>query len=439
MNIITRDLKHVWHPTSQMKDYETFLPLPVKRAKGAYLELDDGRQLLDAISSWWCKSLGHAHPRLQQAAKRQIDKFEHVILANTTNESIVALSEKLATLTPHLDRVFYAGDGACAIEIAVKMALRAQQLSQRAGRTKFMALKQGYHGETILTSALSDMPLFSAPYKSLMPSVTFIDTIPYVSSCKDALWNDCGQYWQSIEKQLAAQADTLAGIVLEPIVQGAGGMNIYSQDFLKRLRRWCTQNNVYLIADEIMTGLGRTGRPLACEHANIEPDFLCLAKNLTAGWLPMSTVLTSTATYNLFYDTYESGKGFLHSHTHSGNALAAAIAVESFAIMEEEGIYQRVQETESELAALMYDVQEKTGRLKNSRHIGAIVAADLKTDDRPPGRWGYFVYQEAVKRGLLLRPIGNTIYWLPPLNVEKKALYSLRDITIEAITQVLHN
>ena len=433
MTLIARDLKHIWHPCSQMKDYESFPPLEVISASGSYLKLANGKHIVDAISSWWCKSLGHNHPRLNAALISQVEKFSHVILANTTNKTIVALAEKLALLTKTLDKIFFASDGSSAVEIAIKMSLQARQICQESNRTKIMALENGYHGETCFALAVSDCGLYRKNYETILPVIEFIHDIPYVSSKKDDLWNDCHDYWQRIEKQLDRHKAELSAIIFEPIVQGAGGMKIYSADFLTRLRKWTAQNNIHLIADEILTGLGRTGLPLACNHANIEPDFLCLAKGLTGGYLPLSVVLTTTSIYNIFYDDYDKEKSFLHSHTHSGNALATAVALESLAIIEEENIYEKVQNNENYFFQLMSEVAETTKCLKNVRYIGAIAAADLITDKK---RLGYEVFKEAVSLGAYLRPLGNTIYWLPPLNAERNTLEKLKNITLKAIQRI---
>ena len=434
MNLINRDLKHIWHPCSQMKDYLTFPPLLVSKAYGPFIELENGHRVIDAISSWWCKSLGHNHPRLKKALYAQLDRFEHVIFANSTHEIIVQLSEKLAMLSPGLDKVFYASEGSSAVEIALKMALHAQQIKGFPARNQFTALQNGYHGETFMALGLSDLGLYRKPYESQLIQPQFISHIPYVSSREDPLWKDCSSYWPAIEKQLEQQAANLAAIIVEPIVQGAGGMLIYSQDFLRRLRKWTQVHGIYLIADEIMTGLGRTGLALACEHAQIQPDFICLSKGLTSGWLPMSAVLTRTDIYNLFYGDYSIEKNFLHSHTFSGNALAAAVALECLTVMEEENIYAQVREKENVLKKLMLEVADRTEKLTNIRAIGAIVAADLVlTEEEKSQRIGYRIFQQAVKMGAWLRPLGNTIYWLPPLNIDTNTLEKLKVITIQSV------
>jgi adenosylmethionine---8-amino-7-oxononanoate aminotransferase len=436
IDLITRDLQTIWHPTSQMKDYEIFKPLMIKKAYGSYLECEDGRRIIDAISSWWCKSLGHQHPRLKQALKEQLEYFEHVILANTTNEVIVECSEKLSQLCKSLNKVFYASDGACVVEIAMKMSLQMRHIQGEKKRTKFMALSNGYHGDTFAAMSVSDIGSFRSPFESALMDVQFINTIPYVNNRHDPLWHDCSEVWPMIEKQLNQNGEDVTAIIVEPIVQGAGHMKLYSQDFLKRLRRWTAQHGIHLIADEIMTGFYRTGTELACNHADIEPDFLCLSKGLTSGWLPFSAVLTNDAIYQVFYDDYETGKSFLHSHTYSGNALAASVAVAALQVMEDENIEQQVQQKELIMGEWMQHIAEKTGKLTNVRHIGAIAAADLIVED-PNQRVGYQIYQKATELGALLRPIGNTIYWLPPLNIDINTLAQLRDVTERAVKAVM--
>lgn len=431
MHTAKRDFQTLWHPCSQMKDYETFPPLRVVKAKGSYLILNDGARILDAISSWWCKNLGHGHPRLLQALSAQSKKFEHVILANTTNEIIINLSEALTQLTTHLTKIFYASDGSCAVEIALKMQAHAREIRGQPKKKQIIALANGYHGETLLALAASDLGMYRRPYEHFLPKIHFLQNIPYVTSRQDPLWQNCKVHWLLIEKELQQYQNTLSAIILEPIIQGAGGMRIYSQDFLRRLRSWCTQHDVYLIADEIMTGFGRTGKMFAYQHANIEPDLLCIGKGMTGGVLPMSAVLVTQEMYQLFYDDYESGKSFLHSHTHTGNALAAAVALECLHTITRENILFKASELETKLHPAMLDVALKTKRLINIRAIGGIVAADLLADSN--SRTGYRVYQHAVKLGALLRPLGNTLYWLPPLNINTKDIKKLRDITMKAI------
>lgn len=416
-----------------MKDYESFKPLVVKCAYGSYLELTDGKKIIDAVSSWWCKSLGHNHPALKKALNTQLEQFEHVILANTTNETIVKLSQQLAALTPHLKKVMYASDGSCAVEMALKMSLHYRVIQGEQKRTQFLALKNGYHGETLGALSVSDVGLYRAPYEAMLFTPHFIAP-PYVANENDPLWHDATEQWAKIETSLVPYRESVTAIIIEPIVQGAGGMKIYSPDFLMRLTRWANNHNIHIIADEIMTGIGRTGKMFAYEHANIQPDFLCLSKGLTSGWLPLSAVLTTNKIYDAFYDDYETGKAFLHSHTYSGNALAASVAVATLNIIQQEKLCTRAQKLQTTLMQSLQEVAQQTGQLHNLRGIGAMVAADLLENGIK--RLGYRVYQEAVKRGALLRPLGNTIYWLPPLNIQQETLAALQDITTHAINSV---
>lgn len=424
--------QHIFHPCSQMKDYETFKPLQIVGAGEAHLHLRDGSKVIDAISSWWCKSLGHQHPRLKAALHAQIDKFEHVILANTINDTIAALSEKLAALMPVLNKVMYASDGSCAVEMAMKMSLHARQITGESKRKSFVSLENGYHGETVGALSVSDMGIYREPYQALLFETPLISPLPYVSGSDDVLWHNAELAFERVRQKLEPMADTVTALILEPIVQGAAGMQIYSQDFLHRLRQWTAEKNIHLIADEIMTGIGRTGKMLASEHANIEPDFICLSKGLTGGFLPLSAMLMRGSIYDLFYDDYASGKSFLHSHTHSGNVLAASVALEVLQVMQEENLCVRANEIGKVMLQNMQDIAAHTGKLRNVRGIGAIVAADL-VNDIPGRRYGYEVYQKAVELGALLRPIGNTIYWLPPLTVAWDVLEELKVITEKAV------
>ncbi|MGE3919404.1 MAG: adenosylmethionine--8-amino-7-oxononanoate transaminase [Gammaproteobacteria bacterium] len=424
---------HLWHPCTQMKDHEILSPLKIVSAKGSYLYTENGQKIIDAISSWWCKSLGHNHLRIKKALIKQIQNFEHVMLANTTNDVILKLSFKLANLTKTLKKIFYASEGSSAVEIALKMSLHARYNQEIPQRNKFVTLEKAYHGETVGALSVSDIALYSKPYNSILFDSIILKGIPYVQNMEDPLWHDCSSVWNDIEKQLNENKDQITAIIIEPIIQAAAGMLIYSKDFAQKLRSWIKQNNIHLIADEIMTGFGRTGLTFACMHANIEPDFMCLGKSLTAGWLPMSAVLTTDDIYDCFYAEYESGQSFLHSHTHSGNALAVSVALEALNIYQDENIYNKAADLQIDLRRIFYEVAYKTGRLSNIRGIGAVIAADLIGP--PNQRLGFRVLEKALKRGALLRPLGNTIYWAPPLNISSEVLSELQEITYRSILE----
>jgi adenosylmethionine-8-amino-7-oxononanoate aminotransferase len=442
-NLISRDLAHVWHPCSQMKDYEAFPPVEIAGAAGSRLLLKDGSTLVDATSSWWCKTLGHGHPRLREALFRQASKFEHVISANTANETLVGLSEELAALCPPLDKVFYAGDGSSAVEIALKMALHAQRIrasgassapGAAAARTKFIVLENGYHGESGLALAASDLGLYREPYAAVLPEPVILRGIPYVSGPSDPLWEDCGALWPFLESELEFHAGTAAALVVEPVLQGAGGMRLVSPDLLRRLRAWTSRHGVLLIADEILTGFWRTGKMLAVQHAGVVPDLLCLSKGLTGGWMPFSATLVHADLHALFYADYGHGRDFLHSNTYSGNALGAAVAREALSIYTEPGFGAEVAVFAARLQASWAQVVTATGALENVRAAGGMVAGDLRLPEPlHDARVGFQVFREAVARGALLRPLGNTLYWLPPLNTPAADLDRLAEVTAAAI------
>ncbi len=434
-SIKKQNLNHIWHPCSQMKDYTNLKPLCIKSANGSYIELENGKRIIDAISSWWCKLLGHNHPYIKAKVIEQINKFEHVILANTINEKIIELSEKLTSKTQNLNKIFYAGDGSCAVEIALKMSLHARKIKDQRYKNKFIAFENGYHGETIGALSVSDLGIYKDPYKELLFDIYTIPNIPYVNSKEDPLWDDCSTQWKIIEEKLEKIKNNVTAIIFEPIVQGAGGMKIYSKAFLTKLKAWAEINDIHLIADEIMTGICRTGKMFAYEYANIEPDFLCLSKGLTSGWLPFSAVMIKDEIYDLFYNDYSPENSFLHSHTYCGNPLGVSAALATLEIIENESILSKTKMLETNMFNLMNEIAIKTGRLKNIRGIGGIIAADLLIDkDNKNERIGFEIFKQAIQLGALLRPLGNTIYWLPPVNIEKTTLQELAQITEYSIT-----
>lgn len=427
--LIAKDLLHIWHPCTQMKDFETYPPIVINKANGSYLDTNKG-QLIDAISSWWCKSLGHSHPAVVAAIKNQLNSFEHVISANTTHPMAVELAEKLSEITGK-QHVFFASDGSSAVEIAMKLAIHAAQIKGYQNRNQFIALKNGYHGETLGAMSVSDLGLYKAPYKSFGVQCHYINDIPYVSGFKDPLWINCDTHWDKIVQQLDKITDKACAIILEPIIQGAGGMLCYSADFLSKIASWAKEKDIYLIADEIMTGIGRTGQWLACDHANINPDLICLSKGLTSGSIPFSCVMIDSAIFDLFYNDYHAGQSFLHSHTYSGNPLAISAALATIKTIEQENILAYTQEIGETMLSYLHDIARECGKLVNVRGIGGVVAADLIDTDQD--RIGFKIYQQAIQLGALIRPIGNTLYWLPPLNTDKKIIGKLAEITLNSI------
>ncbi|MGQ3887455.1 adenosylmethionine--8-amino-7-oxononanoate transaminase [Legionella sp. CNM-1927-20] len=430
--IITKDLNHIWHPCMQMKDFEQSPPIVIYSAQGSYLETNQGR-LIDGISSWWCKSLGHGHPAVLAAIQKQMGSFEHVIAASTTHTALAELGEKLAAITQN-QHLFFASDGSCAVEIALKLALHAQKLRGQPQRQTFLSLKNSYHGETVGALSVSDLGIYKEPYNNLGLSCYFLKQIPYVNGVEDPLWHDASSYWQSTVTYLEQIKQEVCAVIVEPILQGAGGMQCYSADFLRRLIDWAQSQGIYVIADEIMTGIGRTGKWLASEYAGVKPDLICLSKGLTSGSIPLSCVSIDHAIYELFYADYELGRSFLHSHTHSGNALAISAALATIKAIEEEDLNQKATLLGQKMLRLFQEISDKTGKLSNIRSIGAMVAGDM--EELPNQRIGFKLYQQALKQGAFLRPLGKTLYWLPPLNTDEKTIMHLAEITLNSIYAV---
>ncbi len=431
-SLIARDLTHIWHPCAQMKDFELCPPFIINEARGSYLYTDRG-PIIDAISSWWCKSLGHGHPYVLDAIRSQLTRFEHVIAANSTHEIMVELGEKLAEIS-NKQHVFFASDGSSAVEIALKLSLHAQQIKGAPARNSFLALKNSYHGETLGALSVSDLGLYKKPYQGHGFPCHFIEAGPTVTDINDPLWADASANWQACLLRLEAIKDTLAAVIVEPVIQGAGGMVCYSPDFLNKLHRWAKENGIYFIADEIMTGLGRTGEWLACHHAKVDADLICLSKGLNSGTLPLSTVLIDKDIYSLFYDDYENGKSFLHSHTQSGNALSVAAALATIQVMESENINAQARQLGAHMHKRFLEVANLTNKLTNVRSIGGMVAGDLKPLENL--RVDQLIYQEALTQGALLRPMGKTLYWLPPLNTDLETIDKLAEITLHSIDNV---
>jgi adenosylmethionine-8-amino-7-oxononanoate aminotransferase len=446
-----RDRATFWHPCGQMRDYDDFAPLEIVGASGSRLRTADGREILDAISSWWCKALGHGHPHLLAALRDQAAAFEHVITANTTNAPLVRLCERLLAAANgagaeewgpgakpgkrpgHFGKVFLADNGSTAVEIALKMALQAQAQRGQRGRTRFVALANGYHGETVGALSVGDCDLYAAPYHGLLFPVTKLSGLPYRAGPEDPRWLDAGAEWPAIERVLDAEAGTLAAVIYEPVLQAAGEMRLYSPDLLLRLRRWADARGVYLIADEIAAGMGRLGAMLASHLVEgpgrvsraALPDFVTLSKGLTGGVLPLSAVLTTDAIASLFESEWAEGRAFLHSNTYTGNALGVAVANAALDVFAREDILGRVAVEGPALRAALVELVARRPDLPFAgvRGAGMVAAVDL----RGPGgrsfeaarRMGYRVYREAVAHGVLLRNNGDTMYLFPPLNVAR--------------------
>ena len=416
-----RDLQTVWHPCTQMKDHEWLPMIPIVRGEGVWLHDADGRRYLDAISSWWVNLFGHANPRIGAAVSRQLGRLEHVMLAGFTHEPAIELAERLTALAPAgLTRCFFADNGSSAIEVALKMSFHYWRNAGRTAKRRFVTLTNSYHGETLGALAVGHVELYREIYQPLLMDVTGVPS-------PDCYTREPGESWEAhsrrmfahMEETLARHADETCAVIVEPLVQCAGSMRMYHPAYLAMLREACDRHGVHLIADEVAVGFGRTGTLFACEQAGITPDFLCLSKGLTGGFLPLSVVLTREQVYEAFYDEYASLRAFLHSHSYTGNPLACSAALATLDIFRDDDVIARNRPLAAHLGS-------RAGELAELRHVaevrqqGMIVAVELARDgDRHrPFAWqerrGLRVYRHGLHDEALLRPIGNVVYFMPP-------------------------
>ena len=397
--MVRRSLAAVWHPCTQMKAHERFPLVPIAHAKGAWLTDFDGRRYLDGVSSWWVNLFGHGHPAIGAAIADQLQSLEHVMLAGFAHAPAVELAERLSALAPgKLGHAFFASDGASATEIALKMAMHCWANRGRPAKDRFVALAGGYHGETVGALAVTDVPIFRDAYAPLVRAGI---VAPFPAP-------DASAAAQHLERLFAERGAEIAALVVEPLVQGASGMRMYPAEYLRRARELCDRHEVLLVADEIMTGFGRTGTMFACEQAGIAPDLICLSKGITGGYLPLSCVLCTDAVYAAFYDD-DVARGFLHSHSYTGNPLACRAACAVLDIFAREDVIAANRERSSRFTALCAPLQAHP-RVRNFRNLGMIWAFEI---DAGPG-FAMRAFEAALARGVLLRPIGNTVYFMPP-------------------------
>jgi len=428
---VNRTRAAVWHPCTQMKHLEQTPPLPIARGEGAWLIDHQGRRYLDAISSWWVNLFGHANPRINAAIIDQLGRIEHVMLAGCTHAPVVELSERLSSLSG-LGHAFYGSDGASATEIALKMSFHCWRNRGRPQKTGYVSLQNGYHGETLGALSVTDVALFKDVYAPLLRQSHQVMSPDWrlaepEESAEAYAWRAIRQ----MEDFLAECADTTAAVIVEPLVQGAAGMAMYHPIYLSRLRELCDKYEVHLIADEIAVGFGRTGTMFACEHAGIRPDFLCLSKGITGGYLPLSCVLTRDEIYAAFYaDT--TARGFLHSHSYTGNPLAcrAALAVLDIFAADEVLASNHVKRVRFNQ---LLDPIKAHPRVSHFRNIGMIWAFDVNHTE---AGFSTRFHQQALARGLFIRPIGNTVYFMPPYIIEEAEMCLMAEVTLELLQTV---
>ena len=435
-----RDLAVVWHPCTQMKEHPDTLPLvPIRRGRGAWLEGVDGTRYLDAVSSWWTNLFGHAEPRIADAIAAQARELEHVIYAGFSHEPGLRLAEALVAKAPAgLTRVFYGDNGSAAVEIALKMSFHSHTNRGDARRTRFVALGNGYHGETLGALSMGDIPLYRRIYAPLLLE-------PLFAPSPDAYEAEPGETAEACALRRAEQLQALfeanqgqvCALILEPLVQCAGGMRMYHPAYLRRAREICDAHGAHLIADEIAVGFGRTGTLFACEQAGVAPDFLCLSKGLTGGFLPLSAVLTTAAVYDAFLDDSRE-RAFLHSHSYTGNPLGCAAALASLAIFDQDDVLAGNVGRAARMAELAAPMAGHR-HVAQVRQTGMILAFELTADGagRTPfpaaDRRGLRAYRHALSRGVVLRPLGDVLYWMPPYCVGEDELIHLADVTASAI------
>lgn len=445
MNWQEEDLKYIWHPCSQMKDYETLPPIVIERGNGVNLYDVNGKCYKDVISSWWCNLLGHCNPRINTAVKKQIDRLEHVIFANFSHKTVISLCRELAKVVPAgLCKFNFADNGSAAIEMSLKMSFQYHQQTGNPQKKRFMALTDAYHGETLGALAVGGVDLYSELYKPLLLDVVRIDG-PDCFRCpfKKNRENCRCECFKNAEEKFAEFGNETAAIIVEPLLQGSAGMKIYPPLYLKKLRELCDRRNVHLIADEIATGYGRTGKMFAFDHAGVSPDILCLSKGLTGGYMPMSVAITTQKIYDAFYDDYLKGKAFMHSHTYAGNPLACSAALEVLKIFQDEPILENAARRAKYFNKI---IREKFSNLENTgevRSIGLINAVELVKNREtkealdPRERTGYQIYKKALEKGVLLRPLGDVIYFNPPLIIEEDDMDFVTDVALECTKDVL--
>ena len=423
--IVTEDLKNIWHPCTQMKDHETLPLIPIDRGEGVYLYDFDNKSYIDAISSWWVNIFGHTNKHISNRVKEQLDTLEHVLLAGFTHKPAVNLADKLVNLTPQgLDKVFFADNGSSAVEVALKMSFHYHR-NRGENRPLFLSLTNSYHGETIGALSVGDVELYKETYAPLL--ISCIQTpVP-----KDQSETSANEAVIELKKVLEERGSEISAFIIEPLIQGAGGMHMYHPLYITKAKKLCEKYGVHLIADEIMTGFGRTGTMFGCEQAEVTPDFMTLSKGLTGGYLPLAIVMTTNKVYNAFYCDYNEHKAFLHSHSYTGNPLACSAALATLELFEASDVLG----DNRKKSAYILEKLEKFKTLPNVKEVrqtGMVAAIELK-GYKAEERIGLKVYQYGLDNGVLLRPLGHIVYFMPPYIITYEEIDKMIDTAYEAI------
>ncbi len=426
--LVEEDLKYIWHPCTQMKDHERFSLIPIKKGSGVYLYDFEDNAYIDSVSSWWVNLFGHANPYINKKVKEQLEQLEHVIFAGFTHEPIIRLSKRLCEIAPKgLVKCFYADNGSSAIEVALKMSFQYHK-NRGEIRPFFVSLQNSYHGETIGALAVGDVKLYKEVFDEILLR-TIQAPVP-----KDQTKEEAELAAKALEEIFQERASEISAFIIEPLVQCAGSMHMYHPHYILLARNLCDKYGVHLIADEIAVGFGRTGKMFACEHAGVSPDFMALSKGLTGGYLPLSVVLTTQEIYDVFYADYGEFKAFLHSHSYTGNPLACSAANATLDIFENENILKKNREKIAFIASELNRFKELE-EVISIRQTGMIAAVELK--EYPISfRVSLRIFEYALKKGVILRPLGSVIYVMPPYIISNEELKKVFDVAYEAIVSL---
>ncbi len=441
---LLKDRHFIWHPCTQMKDHQNDPPLLVDHAKGVYLYDREGNSYIDCISSWWVNLFGHNHPKINQAIRDQLEKMSHVMFAGVTHQPAIDLADKLVQLSsPNLQKVFFSDNGSTSVEIALKLSLQYWLQTGKPQKTKFVYLKDAYHGETLGALSICGMDLFREKFEQVLIDNIQVDG-PDCFRCPFELTRETckAECFDSIEAVLEKENETIAGAIVEPLVQGAAGMKMYPPVYLKKLEALCQKLKIHTIYDEVAVGFGRTGSLFVSENYDLRPTFLCLSKGITSGYLPLAATLTEDSIYDAFYDDFSTFRLFIHSHSYSANPLACSAANASLDMLGEDRVWEDLEKK----IKLLREYNAQFSSLKwcgEFRQTGMIVAVELlknvenKVSFPVKDRIGYQIYLEGLKRGIFLRPLGNVIYFLPPLVINEKEIQLMMETALECIKVVL--
>lgn len=439
------DLEYIWHPCSQMKDYETLPPIVIERGEGINLYDINGKCYKDIVSSWWCNLLGHCNPRITKALQNQAANLEHVIFANFSHKPVINLCSRFVQILPQgLCKFNFADNGSSSVEMALKMSFQYHYQTGNPKKKRFMALSDGYHGETIGALSVGALDLYAEIYKPILLDVTRIQA----PDCYRCPFNkergccncECIKY---AEEAFEKYGEETAALIIEPLLQGSAGMRIYPPIYIKKLRELCDKYNVHLIADEIATGFGRTGKMFAFDWAGVSPDIMCLSKGLTGGYMPMAIAVTTQEIYDAFYDDYIKGKAFMHSHTYAGNPMACACANAVLDIFEEDKILEKLPERNKKFNNIIKEKFLNHPNVGEIRSIGFINAIELVKDKKTKEafdsklRTGYQIYKKGLEKGILLRPLGDVLYFNPPLIINDDDMEFVTNKAFEAMVEIL--